>query len=113
MEKKDTAPPMTLAGHSDWYHGSPSRLEMLAAGSTVTPVIALAKAFSHKPPNVDIQIRDNTNTGEHSVTIEHDGSLPGYLYKVAVSDPSAELRQHPGSGSAPGEEMLTELDLPL
>jgi len=113
MERKETAPPMTLKPHGEWYHGSPKRLETLASGSTVTPVIELAKAFAHKPRRVDIRIRDNTETGEHSVTITHDGSLPGYLYRVAVSDPATQLKQHPGSGAAAGEEMLSEVELPL
>ena len=113
MGKKETAPPMTLKPHAGWYHGSPKRLRMLAACSTVTPVMELAKVFAHKPRNVDIRIRDNTETGEHSVIITHDGSLPGFLYKVGVSDPATQLEEHPGSRAAPGEEMLTEVELPL
>ena len=113
MKKKATAPPMTLKPHTEWYHGSPRRLQMLAVGSTVTPVIELARVFAHKPRNVDIRIHDNTETGEHSVTIVHDGSVRGFLYKVAVSDPATQLKQHPGSGAAAGEETLTEVELPL
>ena len=38
---------------------------------------------------------------------------PGYLYSVSVSAPDTDLRQHPESGFARGEEMLTTRDLPV
>ena len=108
---EDRAPAMLLGPHTEWYHGSPLRLKVLQKGSTVTPVVALAEAFSHKPGTVSITIRDGD--ASHQVTIEHDGRQHGYLYKVLVEDPARDLVPHPGSTCAPGEEVLTTRDLPL
>ncbi len=105
------APPMMLEPHTVWFHGSPFRLAILRAGSTVTPVMDLARAFAHKPANVSMTIRERD--GERTVIIDHDGKLDGYLYKVLVEDPREDMQQHPGSGLALGEEMLTTRDLPV
>lgn len=95
----------------EWFHGSPLRLDCVREGSTVTPIIELARVFSHKPPRVEI------NTAEHgatrTATITHTGLLDGYLYRVLVENPEADLRQHPTSAFAPGEEMLATRDIPL
>lgn len=107
------ATPMTVKPHVEWFHGSPQKLTRLRAGSTVTPVLALARAFSHKPGSVDIQIRENTETGQRRIEIRHNGTDPGYLYRVVVTDPARDLVQHPGSTGARGEEMLTARELAL
>jgi hypothetical protein len=104
---------MTVKAHTQWFHGSPCELTSLLTGPTVTPVQALAKAFSHKPSNVSIQVREDPDAGHRSVSIEHDGIRPGYLYRVVVADPSGDLRQHPGANGAPGEEVLTTRELRL
>ena len=96
---------------SAWFHGSPQRLEVLQEGSTVTPVVELAESFSHKPTRVGWTFEEHN--GERWITIDHNGEHDGYLYKVLVDDPDADLRQHPTSGFAAGEEMLTNRDLPL
>ena len=111
MSEKEQAPPITLKPHSEWYHGSPERLQILATGSTITPVVELARAFAHKPTNVNVQIRENESG--RTVTIDHDGQLDGYLYRVVVNDPAKNLRPHPESMSAPGEEVLTTRELPV
>lgn len=103
--------PICMAEEGVWYHGSPLPLETLRAGSTVTPIPELARAFAHKPSRVGISIREAD--GERTVTIEHNGRQEGFLYRVGVADPSADLRQHPTSRLAPGEEMLATRDLPL
>jgi hypothetical protein len=108
---EDRAPAMLLGPHAEWYHGSPLHLETLQKGSTVTPVIVLAEAFSHKPRTVSITIRGGDAAPR--VTIEHDGREHGYLYRVLVEDPARDLVPHPRSTCAPGEEVLTTRDLLL
>jgi len=95
----------------EWFHGSPLRLEFVQEGSTVTPIIELARVFAHKPARVEL------NTEEHGITrtttITHNGQFDGYLYRVLVENPEADLRQHPTSAFAPGEEMLVTRDIAL
>lgn len=105
------SPPIRHNPPPRWFHGSPARIETLKSGSTVTPILELAKAFSHKPPRVEILIEDHDGDGR--VTIRHNGRFDGYLYEVLVADPKTDLRQHPTSGFHPGEEMLTTRVLPL
>jgi hypothetical protein len=111
MEHRERAEPISLERHTTWYHGSPLRLEVLTAGSTVTPIRQLAQAFSHKPTLVSITV--HVTDASRQVCIEHDGERDGYLYQVRVADPEVDLRQHPGSRMAPGEEMLATRALPL
>ena len=113
MAADDRAPPVFIGEHTEWYHGSPRRLQILQSGSTVTPVIAYARAMSHKPTELGIQIRENTDAGERRVTFKHNGARHGYLYRVLVDDPSRDVRQHPESSGAAGEEVLTTRDLQL
>lgn len=94
-----------------WYHGSPLHLDRVAAGSTVTPIVELAKAFSHKPSRVGIRIEEHD--GRRVVSIDHNGIRDGFLYEVMVGDPEVDLCQHPGSRMARGEEVLATRDLPL
>lgn len=95
----------------EWFHGSPLRLDVLAEGSTVTPIVELAEAFSHKPPNLEWNIIHED--GERWVVIDHNGELDGYLFRVIVDDPESDLYQHPTTVFAPGEEMLTKRPLRL
>lgn len=104
---------MTSKPHVEWFHGSPRKLSSLHAGSTVTPVITLARAFSHKPIILEIEVQENADCGKRNVEIRHDGTKPGYLYRVIVSEPSRDLVQHPDSTGARGEEMLTTRELNL
>ena len=113
MTGEADAAPMTLKAHTEWFHGSPHELTSLRMGSTATPVLALAKAFSHKPSSVAIQVREDTDNRRRLVEIRHDGNKPGYLYRVSVGEPSRDLRQHPGSTGAPGEEVLTTRELEI
>ncbi len=113
MAGKSDAAPMTRKAHTAWFHGSPQRLTVLLAGSTVTPVVTLARAFSHKPTSVGIRVHEDDEKGLRRVVIEHNGTRPGYLYRVLVTDPAADLRQHPGADGAAGEEVLTTRELGL
>lgn len=110
MEK---AAPMTTKPHIEWFHGSPKKLAILHTGSTVTPISTLARAFSHKPEILSIEVTENENTGKRQYRITHNGIKHGYLHKVIVTDPEIDLIQHPDSKGTPGEEMLTTHDLPL
>ena len=105
----DGSSPMTRGPHTEWYHGSPLRLDVVAAGSTVTPVIQLARAFAHKPTSLGVNFSEDGGP----VTITHNGALPGFLYRVVVDDRVADLEQHPDSGFSLGEEVLATRDLPL
>ena len=107
----ETAPPIRNNPPRRWYHGSPARLESLRTGSTVTPIIELARAFAHRPRKVSINVTENDEENRREVTIEHDGQRDGHLYEVEVGDPAADLKLHPESTMAPGEEMLTTREL--
>lgn len=104
---------MTTKPHTEWFHGSPKKLTILHTGSTVTPVRILARAFSHKPEILSIEVNENEDTGKRQYKILHNGTKYGYLHRVLVTHPETDLIQHPDSKGAPGEEMLTTHDLPL
>jgi hypothetical protein len=87
-----------------WYHGSPLELTVLRAGSTITPERRLAEVFSHKPTLVSM---------EDDGSLEHNGSLPGFLYQVAEEVKEEDVEQHPRSSMSPGQEWLTRRDLML
>jgi hypothetical protein len=74
-------------------------------------VLPLAKAFSHKPTELGIEVRESN--GQRHVTITQNGTKPGFLYRVVVGAPTEDLEQHPSSNAAPGEEMLTTRELRL
>lgn len=57
-----------------WYHGSPVKLDRLPAGSTVTQVRNLARAFAHQPTLVSL--------GE-SGKVRHNGIEAGYIYCIS------------------------------
>jgi hypothetical protein len=56
-----------------WYHGSPTRLDSLRKGSSITRNRAIAEAFSHVPSVINIDDGGN---------IEHDGTQDGFLYLI-------------------------------
>ena len=109
----EKAAPMTTKPHIEWFHGSPKILNTLHSGSTITPILILARAFSHKPEILSIEVNEDEDTKTRKFRISHDGIKHGYLYRVIASDPKADLIQHPDSNGAPGEEMLTTHELPL
>ena len=104
---------MTTKAYTEWFHGSPEILDTLRSGSTITPIITLARAFSHKPIELRIEVCENGDIGKRQIRISHDGTKHGYLYRVVVDDPETDLIQHPDSKGAPGEEMLTTHTLSL
>jgi hypothetical protein len=87
-----------------WYHGSPLKLEVLRAGSTITQWRDLARVFSHKPAVVSIS--DDRR-------IQHNGSRPGYLYEIAEPLAAEDVTPHPRTTMGPGDEWLTQRELRL
>ena len=87
-----------------WYHGSPLKLDVLRAGSTMTQWRDLARVFSHKPPMVSIS--DDRR-------IQHNGTRPGYLYEVAEPVAPEDVEPHPCTTMGPGDEWLTHRELRL
>lgn len=97
----------------DWYHGSDRILEKLRAGSSVTGIMDLARAYSHRPSRLKIEIVEDDGNGERRILIEHDGSRMGYLYKVEVEDPEHDLKPDPACWCSGEQEMLTCRELPV
>ncbi|MBN1641714.1 MAG: hypothetical protein JXA09_10805 [Anaerolineae bacterium] len=85
-----------------WYHGSPYELAELLTGSTITQDRHLAEVFSHKPAIVSI---------DDDGAIRHNGSQPGYLYRVAEAVAADDVMPHPRTTMAPGAEWLTRRPL--
>lgn len=87
-----------------WYHGSPLRLTVLRAGSTITRDRELARIFSHKPPIVSI---------DDDGTLRHTGTRPGYLYRVDEPLSPEDVTPHPRTTMPAGLEWLTQRELSL
>lgn len=87
-----------------WWHGSPERLDVLRAGSSITRVRALAEAFAHKPAHVSIATDS---------AISHDGARPGYLYRVAEPVGPDDAAPHPSSSMPVSYEFVTRRALRL
>lgn len=85
-----------------WYHGSPSELTLIRAGSTITQNIELARIFSHKPTIVSI-----SDDGQ----IKHNGTTLGYLYVVAEEVKQDDVSLHPQTTMSAGDEWLTKRGL--
>jgi len=85
-----------------WYHGSPFRLETLRKGSTITQDRDLARVFSHKPTLVSV-----SDDGK----IKHNGTIPGFLYRIAEDIRPEDVYAHPRSSMAYGKEWLTTREL--
>ena len=87
-----------------WYHGSPLQLTVLLQGSTVTQDRRLAEVFSHKPTIVCIK---------DDGMIQHNGALPGFLYRIVEEVRPEDVHPHPRTTMEPGKEWLTTHDLAL
>ena len=85
-----------------WYHGSNLLFEELRQGSTVTPLRALAEAFSHRPTLLCI---------EDDGIIIHNGAEDGYLYVIDEKISSGDVYPHPHTTMEPGMEYLTQRSL--
>jgi hypothetical protein len=89
-----------------WYHGSPVKLTWLRVGSTITQDRELARIFSHKPNLVS---QDIDVTGRRRV--KHNGTEPGYLYRIIKPITQTEIDPHPRSTIGAGQEWLTRQEL--
>ena len=96
-----------------WYHGSPKKLQTLEVNSFITPFLEVAKAYSHKPKKLEISIVDNSELNLREVTLKHDGTHEGYVYRVIIDNLSEDIT-FPKDISGPlGEEMVTTKKLAL
>ena len=66
---------MTTKPHIEWFHGSPNKLNILHSGSTITPILILARAFSHKPEILSIEVNENEDTEIRKSKILHTPEL--------------------------------------
>ena len=97
---------MTACDASEaWYHGSPLRLRAIRKRSTVTQDRDLARVFSHRPSLVSV------SDGMGAPRIKHDGTTPGFLYRVAEDVRPGDVRPHPRSSVGCGKEWLTNREL--
>jgi len=87
-----------------WYHGSPHELTTLREGSTITQDRHLAEVFSHKPAIVCV-----SDEG----AIQHNGTLPGFLYYVAEEIGPDDVYPHPRTTMEANKEWLTRRELRL
>ena len=87
-----------------WYHGSPHELATLREGSTITQDRHLAEVFAHKPAIVCI-----SDDGK----IQHNGTLPGYLYRIAEEISAEDVCLHPRTTMEANKEWLTRRELRL
>jgi hypothetical protein len=92
------------AGFCAWFHGSPSVLTSLRAGSTITQHRRLAEVFSHKPTLV---------SAEDDGSIRHNGKAAGNLYLVTEPLQPGDVTPHPHTSMSPGWEWLTTRKLPV
>ncbi len=89
-----------------WYHGTPRRLSILRAGSTITQTMDLARVFSHKPALV---VGEETNR-----RWKHTGPFAqGFLYRVASQVTKKDVEAVPHSSLSPGMEWNTKREFPL
>lgn len=79
-------------------------MTVLRTGSTITQDRHLAEVFSHKPEIVSIQ---------DDGTIRHNGTRPGFLYRVDEPLGAGDVYPHPRTSMAPGKEWLTARPLRL
>ena len=95
-----------------WYHGSPAKLIILNAGSSITPFIEVAKAYSHKPEHLELSFLEDTEKNLINVEVKHDGRISGFIYQVMITDPN-ELRKPDENLGPLGEEMVTTQEMCL
>jgi hypothetical protein len=92
-----------------WFHGSPRKLDTLAAGSTITRSRPVAEAFSHRPTCLGWEEKGGRLAG-----VCHNGAAAGYLYIVDEAIGEPDVRHHPNSAyHAGGLEWLTNRPLRL
>lgn len=96
----------------NWYHGSPEKLTTLKAGSSITPFMEVAKAYSHKPERLELSVAEDTEKKQIHIEVKHDGIRPGYIYQVMIAD-LKELRKPDENLGPLGEEMVTKREIPL
>jgi len=95
------------AFHQPWYHGSPRRLEALAAGSTITQDRELARVLSHRPAVV-LVIKGQGRE------LKHNGRFAeGFLYRLVGPLGPDDIRTPESSALDPGEEWITVRELKL
>lgn len=95
-----------------WFHGSPAKLTNLKTGSSITPFMEIAKAYSHKPERLELSVLEDTEKNLIHVEVKHDGRLPGFIYQVLIADP-IELRKPDENLGPLGEEMVTTREMTL
>lgn len=89
-----------------WYHGSPAKLTILKTGSSITPFMEIAKAYSHKPSRLNLSVLEDTEKNLVHVEVKHDGRRPGFIYQVMITAPN-EIREPDENLGPLGEEMVT------
>ncbi len=102
----------TVKINTNWYHGSPAKLKVLKAGSSITPFIEIAKAYSHKPEHLELSVIENTEKELIHVEVKHDGDRPGFIYQVMITD-KRKLRKPDENLGPLGEEMVTTQETTL
>ena len=74
---------------TEWFHGSPERIQILRMGSWVSPYKEVAKAFSHKPTII-------SSNNDYSL-VKHNGKLLGYLYLISEIIEDDDLEELSGT----------------
>ena len=102
----------TVKPNVNWFHGSPIKLRNLKAGSSITPFMEIAKAYSHKPERLELSVVEDTVRNQIHVEVKHDGRRPGFIYQVMIAD-LKELRKPDENLGPLGEEMVTTREMSL
>ena len=79
---------MSFEKEKTWFHGSPSELQTLRKGSTITQNEKLAQVFSHKPTIVSV-----SDDGK----IRHNGKAKGRVYRISDEVTANDISEHPRS----------------
>jgi hypothetical protein len=91
---------LTSLPDQPWFHGTPYKLLMLAASSTVTQNREMARVFSHKPAVVTY----DADRG----AFKHTGPIfTGYLYQVDEEVGQGDVTVPASSDMNPGDEWVT------
>ena len=94
---------MSLKKRGTWFHGSPSELETLLKGSSITQIEKLAQVFSSKPSILSV-----SDDGK----IRHNGKSKGRVYRVTNRVTTDDIYEHPRS-SMKGWEWITKKEFKL
>ena len=94
---------MSLKKRGTWFHGSPSELETLRKGSSITQIEKLAQVFSSKPSILSV-----SDDGK----IRHNGDSKGRVYRVTNRVTTDDIYEHPRS-SMKGWEWITKKEFKL